>query len=197
MSQATFTRIAARKAAEICSLYPVDADAQSLLHDEATPAAYFDLLMDQRRFAAAIRFLCHALPKREAVGWACLCLRATGGPHAGEAPAAALSAALSAAELWVREPNEDHRRACHAAAEQAGYGTPAGCLAAAAFFSGGSLAPAHVPEVPPGPTLTAQCVAGALMLAAVQREPERIDEKYRAFLGQGIQIASGTRLIGA
>jgi hypothetical protein len=195
MSQLTFTRISTRKATEICAQYPDDTDAQSLLRDESTPAAYLDLLMDQHLYTAAIRFLSHALPKHEAVGWACLCLREMGGERAGGGPVAAPAAALAATELWVREPNEDHRRACHAAAEQAGYGTPAGCAAAAAFFSGGSLGPAHLPEVPPGPTLTAQCVAGALMLAAVQREPEKSDEKYRTFLGHGIQIASGSRPI--
>lgn len=196
MSQTTFTRIAARKAAEIYAQYPVDTEMQSLLGDETTPAAYVDLLMDQRQYVAAIRFLCHALPKREAIGWACLCLRAMGGDHGGDAPVAALATALAAAEQWVRESNEEHRRACQTAFEQAGIGTPAGCVAAAVFFSGGSVAPAHVPEVLPGPTLTAQCVTGALLLAAVQREPEKSDEKHRAFLGHGIQIASGTRSIG-
>jgi hypothetical protein len=45
--------------------------------------------------------------------------------------------------------------------------------------------------VPPGETLTAAAVAGAVCLAAVQQEPERAPEKYRVFIAQGLDIAAG------
>ena len=43
--------------------------------------------------------------------------------------------------------------------------------------------------VPPGETLTAQAVAGALGLAAVVSAPEKAGEKFRKFFALGIEIA--------
>jgi hypothetical protein len=78
-----------------------------------------------------------------------------------------------------------------AAAEAAGLDTPAGCAAVAAFWSGGSLGPPNVPVIPPGESLTAKGVAGAVMLAAVLTEPEKTPEKYRRFLAHGVEVAKG------
>ena len=36
-------------------------------------------------------------------------------------------------------------------------------------------------------------VAGAVMLAAVQSEPEKAPEKYQKFLAQGIEVAKGNQ----
>ena len=77
------------------------------------------------------------------------------------------------------------------AAEAADFGTPAGCTAAAAYFSGGSLAPANLPAVAPAEHLTAHLVASALTLAAVIKEPEKAAEKYAAFLRTGLEVAAG------
>ena len=77
------------------------------------------------------------------------------------------------------------------AAEAADIGTPAGCTAAAAYFSGGSLAPAHLAAVAPPEHVTPLLVASALTLAAVIKEPEKADEKYAAFLRTGLEVAAG------
>jgi hypothetical protein len=122
------------------------------------------------------------LPKREAVWWACQCVRPASG---------AAASAIQAAEAWVAEPSEARRRAAQPAAEAAGVGTPAGCAALAAFFSGGSLAPPDLTAVPPADDLTETCVAGALDLAAVQAEPEKAPERYRRFLTLGLEVADG------
>jgi hypothetical protein len=77
------------------------------------------------------------------------------------------------------------------AAEAATFGTPAGCAAVAAFWSGGSLGPPNVPAIPPGEYLTAHGVAGAVMLAAVAPEPEKAPGKYRGFLALGVEVSNG------
>ncbi len=84
------------------------------------------------------------------------------------------------------------RRAAQAAAEVAGLEAPAGCAAMAAFWSGGSLGPPNVPVVPPGDTLTAHGAGGAVMLAAVKREPEKAAERHRKFIAMGMDVAGGT-----
>ena len=53
------------------------------------------------------------------------------------------------------------------------------------------MAPPNAPVVPPGDALTGAAVAGAILLAAVQTEPQKAAEKYRRFLDYGIDIAGG------
>ena len=130
-------------------------EARGLLADGMTSRQYLDLLVERQLHADAVQFLAHALPKREAVWWACLCAAEVLGPE----PPPAAAAALEAARAWVIDPRDEKRRATFPAAEAAGLGTPAGCAAAAAYFSGGSLAPANLPVVAPAEHLTAHMVA--------------------------------------
>jgi hypothetical protein len=187
MSNGTLSKIAAKTAAEVCQRFPVGEEARKLLRDDLSPSHYLTALMEHQLHLDAIRFLAHALPKREAVWWACCCARRA---HGSACPAAA-DAALRAAEKWLADPSEDNRRATMPAAEKAGLGDPAGCAAAACFWSGGSLAPPELPAVPPGEHLTAHGVAGAVMLAAVLGEPAQVTEKHRQFLTLGQEVASG------
>ncbi|MCI0461363.1 MAG: hypothetical protein L0Z62_30815 [Gemmataceae bacterium] len=151
------------------------------------PHEELDLLLENQRYPEAVRLVAQALPKREAVWWACQCVRQAGGP---QLPATA-AAALGAAEKWAADPSEDNRRSAFAAAQAVGFGTPAGCAAVAAFWSGGSLGPANIPPIPPAEHLTAQGVAGAVLLAAVLHEPEKAGEKYRRFVALGKEVAGG------
>jgi hypothetical protein len=187
MSTGTMTRVKARTAVEVCQQFTPGEAARALLRDDLLPGQYLDRLVAGHQFPDAVRFLAVALPKREAVWWACLCARQA---HGSNSPATVLSA-LQAAETWAANPSEDHRRAAFVAAEAAGLGTPAGCAAVAAFWSGGSLGPPHVATIAPPEHLTARGVAGAVQLAAVCAEPERAPEKYRRFLALGKDVADG------
>ena len=189
MSTGTLAKVPAKTAAEICNRCALGDEAKELLRPGATPRQFLDALVEKEQFADAVRFLAHALPKREAVWWGCVCVRqvlASGKPPATD------TAALQAAEKWVAAPSEENRQEALPAAEATEYGTPAGTLAAAAFFSGGSLAPPDLPAVPPPDTSTANMVAGGVDLAAVQTQPEKAAEKYRKFIATGIEVASGT-----
>ena len=136
---------AAKSAAEVCQHFPLNDEAKKLLRDGQTPRQFLDVLTEHKLYVDAIRLVGHALPKREAVWWALVCAK----PSHGANPPPAVAEALAAADKWVRDPSEEHRRLCEATAEKAGYGTPAGCCAVAAFWSGGSLGPPHVPVIPP------------------------------------------------
>ena len=188
MSTGTWARVTARTAKEVCEHFQLGKEARPLLRDGLTPAQFLQTLLDKQQFPDAVRFVAYALPKREAVWWACLCARQV----LGTAPPVQ-SVALKAAEKWVADPNEDNRRAALPAAEAAEVGTPAGCTAMAVFFSGGSLGPPNVAAIPPGEHLTAQAVAGAVLLAAVDTEPEKAPDKLRTFLARGVEVASGTK----
>ncbi len=178
------------KTAAISSVAELSEEAAALMRAELHPQEYVALLMDKTLFADAVRFMAHALPKREGVWWAWTCARRVSG---AQSPLT-IEAALKACEKWIAQPNEENRRAAMAAAEKAKFSTAAGCAALAAFFSGGSLAPPDARAVPPGEYLTAKAVAGSVILAAVSREPEKAPEKFRSFVAQALDVTSRIKL---
>ena len=135
----------------------------------------------------ACRIAAYALPKREAVWWACMCARAVPDPKAVPLDLPA----LEAAELWVRRPDEKARRACMAAAEANNYRSTEAWAAVGAFWSGGSMAPEGQPVVPPQEHFTGMAVGGAVILAGVRRTPQDLDPRLRRFLASAREIAMG------
>ena len=190
MACSQLAKVAAKSASDICTRFELGDEARPLLRPTQSPAQYLDALMEKHQYQDAVKFLAHGLPKREAVWWACFCAKTVSGGSASPPTAEA----IKTAEKWVADPSEEHRQASMPAAEAAKFGTPAGCVALAAFFSGGSLGPPNVAPIPPAETLTGDAVAGAVMMAVVAKEPEKAPDKYLAFLNRGIEIANGKNL---
>ena len=177
-----------RFATDLAKPLPLSDAAKALLRPDQSARQYFDALAQHPALAEdAIRFLAAALPKREAVLWALACVRSVLPKPSPEA-----AKALACADAWVKDPSDANRRACGAAAEAAGHGTAPGCLADAAFWSGGSLSAPHLPPVPPRDDLTAAGVTGALLLAAVT-DPARAPEARTNFVALGAEVASGRK----
>ncbi len=181
------TKITATRAIDICRGLELGQEASALLTGSLAPLAYLSVLVERGLWTDATRFLAHALPKREGVWWACLAARSTLGSHATPDQLKC----LDTAEQWVYFPNESNRRPAMEAAQAAGLDNPASWASIAVFWSSGSLSPEGLPVVPPPDDLCAKAISGAVMLSAVFREPEKATDKYRQFLGQGIDIARG------
>ncbi|HWC95409.1 MAG TPA: hypothetical protein VG456_01635 [Candidatus Sulfopaludibacter sp.] len=178
------------KAAAICSVAELSEEALVLLLPDMQPPEFIRVLVEKNLFPDAVRFLAHALPKREGVWWGWVCARRV----AGEAPAPKIKASLEATEKWIAQPTDENRRAAYSAAEEAPFSTPAGCAGLAAFFSGASLAPPDLPPVPPGEFLFAKAVSGAVIFAAVSKEPEKAPEKFKQFISQGVDVTTRIKL---
>jgi hypothetical protein len=184
------TRTQGRTVAELAQVAELEEEARTLLTPTTVPRGFLQVMVERELYADAVRFLAHALPRREAVWWAWVCARRS----AGETPAAEIQAALDATERWIREPSDQHRRVAMQRAEAADFGTPAGCAALAAFLSGDNLAPPDVEQaVPPGEFMAAKAIAGAIMLAVAQ-EPEKASEKFQAFIRQGLDVVNRIKL---
>ena len=135
----------------------------------------------------AVSVLGQALSRRAAVWWACQAARGEdGGVLAAE------SAPLEIAERWVRRPEQGTAYAAYDLAMTAGLGHPAGCAAMCAFLAGESLAPAHLPPLPPADHLAGMLAAGAVKIAAVRRDPSHADAAKARLLEVGHAIAAGT-----
>jgi hypothetical protein len=178
------------RTAAISEVAEMSEEALLFVHPQMHPLEYVHLLTDKKLFPDAVRFLAHALPKREAVWWGWMCARRA---HGDNAPPK-IKTCLAATEKWIAQPTDENRREAMEAAEIADFGTPAGCAGLGAFFSGDSLAPPGAPAVPPGEYLTAKAISGAVIFAAMGGEPEEAPEKFRTFIGQAIDVSKRIKL---
>lgn len=153
----------------------------------ASAPDFLQELVADGKLNEAVHFLAYALPKREAVWWACLCARSA----ARAAASPPVQAALEAAEAWVYKPTDDNRRACMANAQATKFDAPGVWAAVAAFWSGGSMGPKEHAPILPAPHLCGVAVVGAVTLAAVQTEPQLADQKRRRYIEMAIDIANG------
>lgn len=133
----------------------------------------------------ALKLLARLLPKRYAVAWLCQCAR-------GETLGPEDRAGASLAEKWVRDPSETNRRAAFEFANAGGYKSCGTWLAAAAGWSGGSLAPAsQQTPVPPAEFLTARAAVAAANLLAAMVE-DKFDERRLGYIQHAMTLlASG------
>lgn len=154
MTKLELNKVTAKTASEVCSLFDLEEDAQSLLQQDLSPAEFVTILMEENKYADALHFMTYALPKQEATLLACDVARSSLGD---QAPKKEIEA-LELAEKWVQQPTEENRQPIIAAAEAVGFDSPAGLAAASASWSGGSLAPAESPPVAPPDELTAMAV---------------------------------------
>jgi hypothetical protein len=187
MTETTLIKIKQTNAVDIAQGSELDEQASALLQHKPTTADYLHQLIELKLYPDAVRFLAHALPKREATWWACLSARNT---LTDTTPANEIKA-IELAEAWVYKPIEDNRKPTLAAAEASKYKTAASWAAIAAFWSGDDISPTPQAVVPPTEKLYAKAVIGAVMLAATQGEANKVNDKYLLFLQQGINIASG------
>jgi hypothetical protein len=178
------------KTADIGAVAELGEEAMGLLRPEIAPQDYVALLMSKKLYADAVRFVAHALPKREAVWWGWISAKRA----AGAEPPPKIKASLEATEKWIAQPDDEGGRVAMAAAKEAQTTTAAGCAGMAAFFSGSSLGPAHVPPIPPGEFLTAKAVSGAVIYAAVGKDPANAPDRFQSFVNQGVEVALKIKL---
>jgi len=155
--------------------------ARALLQPGMTAPVAVQALVSAGQVQDALKLLARLLPKRYAVAWLCQVARdQTLDPED--------KAGASLAEKWVREPNESNRRAAFEYANAGGYKSAGAWVAAAAGWSGGSLAPAtQATPVPPADQLTAYAVvAGINMLAALVIE--KFEARRVAFIAPAMNL---------
>lgn len=192
MGQNPVPLLTAQSAVDLCKFYQIKIKpaGQALLEASQTPREYFELLSASGHYADARRVLAHALPKRRALWWGCLCAWDVYGPE----PPEIVSAVLQAVGGYVLDPREQLRRAAASLGKKARPNTLAGCLAMAAFFSGGSVSLPGLPHVAPKPFVTGRLVSVCVYLAAVLRDPARYKDHLRQYLDVGRALACGDHL---
>lgn len=183
----TLAKLAGVELAAVLDRAALPAEAQAPLQGCAEIADALTRLETAGFATEAVRVLAHALPKREAVWWACMCAVNTAPPDLADPD----RLARETAELWVRQQKDEQRRAAFAHAQTSDFQSPEAWSAVAAFWSGDSMSPPDLPAVPPAPHLTGVAVAGAVALAAVRGDVKRQPARLKRFLESGRNIAAG------
>jgi len=183
----SFIKITQANAKLLCQTLELHEAAEALLEDKLTTANYIQSLIAKELYTDAIQVLAFALPKREAVWWACLCARKT----LTEKSAVTESKAIELAEAWVYKPSEENRKEILPITEATQSKSAASWAARAAFWSANNMSLTPEITIPPADGLTAKAVMGAVITAAVSGLPEKITSNYQLFLKQGIDIACG------
>lgn len=156
-------------AQEVFEAFPVARDDLEAAPSEEPPLAFLEALVASPTPEDAVGFCAYLLPRREAVWWACQCLRAL-----DPSPPAEEAAAIQAAEAWVREPEEHYRRAALQLGLDGDRRAPATWAALAAAWSGGSLFLDGSTTAAP-PHMTAKSARAAVLVALA-----RVGAKERA-----------------
>ena len=176
-------RVKWTRAGQVATLVGSNADLEAL--GELSPADAFAQLR-RRDPVQALHFIAHCLPRLDAV-------RLLAASLASMKPTslARRLAARKAVNRWLAEPSDANRRHAFQAGETAGFDTAEGCACLAVFLSGGSLAPATQEQaVPAPPAAFGQALAGAIVLAALNDEPQALAGRLAAALDQAETLAA-------
>jgi hypothetical protein len=179
--------VTAPTASEVCARVYLDKAALGLLSPEMSQRDFVDALVEKKHYLAAIDFIAHALPTREAIWWGCLCLQRTCGDKLEPWERRAFRIAVQ----WVLQPVEVNRAAAKEPADILGLRSAAGCLAAAVNQTRGNAGPPQAPPMPPSPFAPARALAIAVKLASAKCDPPEIHGTQRLLIELGVAIAEG------
>ena len=182
-------KVTSDKAEELIDVDELDPESLELLEPGMRPEAYIESLSSAGKWTDAVAVMARALPKREAVWWACVCAKKTQAVVKNKEEAAA----LKTARKWTFKPTEEHRRDAFLQAQKCtapSVGTMT-CLAAA--FSGGKLEINKEQSVDLDASVFTNIVSGIVIMAACDKEADRMNPMLERFLNKGKEIASGGR----
>jgi hypothetical protein len=151
---------------------------------DESPIMFLKKLSAQNKFEDAITFCAYLLPRREAVWWACGCVRALLGDVS-----ASRAGAMNAAEAWVSDPSDERRRTALEIGTQGDKNDPLSWLALGAGWSGGMLLvhPQFPVTVPP--YMTPRAARIAILLSARFIKADQYNARMHACVADGIRLA--------
>jgi|SRR5687768_9888803 hypothetical protein len=141
-------------------------------------------LAEEEKWEAALAYCAYLLPRRQAVWWGCQSLRRIQ-PHRTPKD----TAAIEIAEAWVRDPEEQNRRAALDYGTEGDHRAPATWMALAAGWSGGSVVPLEIGVAYAAPYQTARAIRAGLMIAMSYVATDDIPRLMRPCIENGIELS--------
>lgn len=150
---------------------------------DAPSLEFLNALVTADDLRSAIGFCAYLLPRREAVWWACQCLRSM-----IARPTGLDERNLRAAEAWVSEPEEDLRLAALDSGMESDKSSPAAWVALAAAWSGGAMVRSEHKVASAPPHVTPKAVTGAILLSTAGMLPEVREQHLRNCVQSAIRL---------
>ena len=170
-----YKKIPLEQSMSILQRYEVSPECLELVDGSQAPAEVIELLKKHKLHNDLVEFICHALPVREVIWWACLSVelrKADWTPQQQKA--------LECAKSWVQDPTETTRRQAEHFVKNIGHNSAPGWLAQAVFWNGsGSMTDVGEPVVMPPENIYAKAAAGAINMAASMPEWEGSDNYFK------------------
>ena len=189
MNEATIAKLRLVTTEQLFLIIKPDDDLSKLSSPSMSTINFINMLSQKILFVDAIRYLAIALPRREAIWWACATHRTLGPAQLDDIKE---QDAWRIVEEWVYNPTEDTRNQAYAIAESLGYQTPGAYGAMAVFWSGGSVSPPESSQViPPGPGLAGTAVGASILMTCAKGEPKGAVERHAEALKIGLDVAYG------
>lgn len=180
-------KIVAERASDIIDANDLSSGSAEYLNSESSPEALIMKLSEASRWPDAIRVMASALPRREAVWWACVCSRQWENLSGDETD----KMALEAAEKWVFKPSDEGRSKSFRLAQLSTSASTGTLTALAVACSESKLTVFEDQEINMDSSTFPQIIAAAVLIAANEKTGEQIDDQFRVFIRIGENIAKG------
>jgi hypothetical protein len=178
------SRVRFATARALYETFPEVSEKIGIVATDQSPIEFLRDLTSKGKLDQAVAFCAYLLPRREAVWWACNCARTA----LGEIPRDQ-GACLLAAEAWVYDPDDEHRKAAQEIGTRSDSNDPLTWLALAAGWSGGLLAAFPTLPVPVPTYMTARAANIAVLLSAAKTGKDRRSAHLQACIADGMRLA--------
>lgn len=182
-----YKKIPYQTCGQILPRFKASEEAQQLLDPEMSVSLAIEALQTEELFNDLTQFLAHALPVREAIWWASLCVQ-----QRQDIWNPTQLHCIQTAQQWVQSPAEELRRKAELLSNRLELNCGPSWLSQAVFWNGsGSIVAPDLPAVLPDPFLCAKAVAGAINHAAALPAWDESQAYYTQSLHYAIDIANG------
>ncbi|NOH23177.1 DUF6931 family protein [Vibrio europaeus] len=183
----SYKKIPYQTCGQILPRFTASDEAKELLDEELSVEQTIQLLQENQLNNDLVQFLAHALPVREAIWWASLCIQLR-----IDVWNSTQTQCIQTAQQWVQAPAEDLRRKAELLSNRLDLNCGPSWLAQAIFWNGsGSIVAPDLPAVLPDPFLYAKAVAGSINHAAALPNWKGSEEYYTQSLSYALDIANG------
>lgn len=183
----TYKKIPYQTCGQVLPRFKASDEANALLKPDMSIEESIEALKTEQLNNDLTQFLAHALPVREAIWWASLCLlqrKDIWNSHQMQC--------IQTAQQWVQSPSEELRRKAELLSNRLGLNCGPSWLAQAVFWNGsGSIVSPDLPAVLPDPFLYCKAVAGAINHAAALPNWKNSEEYYTNSMTYILDIANG------
>jgi len=182
-----FVKIKQQSIEQTCKYADLEKTSQTLLTPDQSISQLINKFIERSAFKDVISVIAHALPPREAVYWACLCVRDVLDQNTMSEDLRA----IKAAEQWVIKQSESDRMLNHQIAEDLDYTTASAWVSNAVFWSGGNISTDKNAKVEPPEGIFGKAISGAINLASATEDGKKTEQIKKQFIKRGINIAQG------